>query len=119
MRAATRVVLCLAALLAENGHPVHLWVYEPELVGEILTKRENTLYLPGVTLSPLITPTSSMEEALKSATLIILAVPSPVVRGVLRQAVPYLPEGFSPKGLSHEGLSPLGLPIVCVSKGIE
>ena len=60
-----------------------------------------------------------MEEALKSATLMILAVPSAAARGVLQQAVPYLPEGLSPKGLSPEGVHPVGIPIVCVSKGIE
>lgn len=95
---------CLAALLAEKGHPVRLWVYEKELVGQILAKRENPLYLPGVKLSPLVAPTASLEEALKSATLVVLATPSHVFRGVLAQAVPHLAEA---------------VPVVCVSKGIE
>lgn len=94
----------LANLLAENGHPVRLWVYEKELVDEILKKGENTLYLPGIKLNPAVRPTSSIQEALASARLMVFAVPSHVARKVLLQAVPDLPDS---------------LPIVCASKGIE
>ncbi|MGH7274122.1 MAG: 2-dehydropantoate 2-reductase N-terminal domain-containing protein, partial [Nitrospiria bacterium] len=94
----------LALLLADNGHKVNLWVYEQELVSEILKKGENTLYLPGVKLHPAIRPTCSMQEALKSSALMVFVVPSHVARKVLSQTLPYLPADLS---------------IVCATKGIE
>lgn len=94
----------LALLLADNGHKVNLWVYEQELVSEILKKGENTLYLPGVKLHPAIRPTSSMQEALKSSALMVFVVPSHVARKVLLQSLPHLSAELS---------------IVCASKGIE
>lgn len=94
----------LALLLADNGHKVNLWVYEQELVSEILKKGENALYLPGVKLHPAIMPTCSMQEALKSSALMVFVVPSHVARKVLLQSLPHLPAELS---------------IVCASKGIE
>jgi len=94
----------LAFLLADNGNDVHLWVYEKELVEEILKKGENTLYLPGIKLPPRLRPTCSMQEALDSSSLMVFVVPSHVARKVLTQTVPYLPAN---------------IPIVCASKGIE
>lgn len=94
----------LAQLLANQGHKVHLWVYEKNLVEEILNKGENTLYLPGIKLPSSITPTCSMQEALKSSHLMVFVVPSHVARKVLSQTLPYLPADLS---------------MVCATKGIE
>lgn len=94
----------LAYLLADKGHSVNLWVYEKDLVDEILKKGENTLYLPGTKLPQNIQPTASIQEALTSSTLMVFVVPSHVARKVLLQVVPHLPAD---------------LPIVCASKGIE
>jgi len=43
----------LANMLAEKGIAVTLWVFEEDLCEEMQKTRENTLYLPGVQLSPL------------------------------------------------------------------
>jgi glycerol-3-phosphate dehydrogenase (NAD(P)+) len=94
----------IAHLLADNGHLVHLWVYEQELVSEILNKGENSLYLPGFKLHTGIKPTCSMQEALSSCSAMIFVVPSHVARKVLQQIVPHLPTE---------------LPIISASKGIE
>jgi glycerol-3-phosphate dehydrogenase (NAD(P)+) len=94
----------LAHLLANKGYKVNLWVYEKNLVEEILKKGENTLYLPGIRLPSSITPTCSMQEALKSSNLMVFVVPSHVARKVLSQTLPYLPADLS---------------IICATKGIE
>ena len=50
----------LALLLAKNGHSFPLWVYEEDLSETMITKRENTLFLPGFALPEKIEPTSSL-----------------------------------------------------------
>jgi len=94
----------LALLLASKGYKINLWIYEKELVDEILKKKENTLYLPGIKLPPTITPTCSIQETLKSSDLMVFVVPSHVARKVLLQTLPYLAPDLS---------------IICATKGIE
>jgi len=76
----------LAIHLSRLGMTPRLWVYEAELAGLIRSRRENSWYLPGIALSPSVTPTSELAEALNGADLVILAVPSHVFREVLSGA---------------------------------
>ena len=78
----------LADLLAKRGHSVTLWAYEPELVREMETLRENRLFLPGITLAPNLAFTNDLQEAVRGKELLLFVVPSQVLRGVLRQALP-------------------------------
>src|SRR3990172_3246953 len=94
----------LAHLLAEKGYPVHLWVYEADLVAQLSKSKENTLYLPGIRLPDSITATSSLEEATAGAALLLFVVPSHVARSVLTKLAPLISEGT---------------PIVIATKGIE
>jgi glycerol-3-phosphate dehydrogenase (NAD(P)+) len=80
----------LANLLARKGFGVTLWVYEDELIQLIATKRENSLYLPGVKLSENIIPTNSIKEVCQHKDLLISASPSQVVRDVMQKTHPYL-----------------------------
>jgi len=75
----------LANLLAAKGMPVKIWAYEREVVEAIRSKRENTVFLPGVKLHATIEPTGSLPDAIRQATLIIFAVPSHAARTVLSQ----------------------------------
>jgi len=94
----------LANLLALKGYQVKLWVYEPEL-GEILTgKRENTYYLPGITLDGRIEPCLDIVEVARGQTILVSAVPSQLVRSIIAQLAPHL------------SAKPL---IITASKGIE
>jgi glycerol-3-phosphate dehydrogenase (NAD(P)+) len=76
----------LANHCARVGHDVHLWGREPALVEEIADARENPRYLPGIGLSKAIAITSSIETALDGAAMVIAAIPSHGMRGVLRRA---------------------------------
>jgi len=92
----------LAHLLGEKGHRVGLWVFEPQLVEEIRAKRENTLYLPGIYLSPRIEPTSSIEEVLEDADLLVNVVPTQHIRSVwgrIAHSVPPVPLVSASKGI--------------------
>jgi len=76
----------LAVHLSRLGLAPRLWVHDAELAVRIHSRRENPCYLPGVPLSPSITPTGELAEALNGADLAILAVPSHVFRQVLSAA---------------------------------
>lgn len=94
----------LADLLAKKGHRVTLWAYEAELVAEMQLSRENSLYLPGIKLSPQLSFTASLEEAIREKKLLLFVVPSQALRSVLKQAISHI----SPDAV-----------IVSASKGIE
>lgn len=94
----------LARLLSEKGMRAQLWAREREVVEAIQRKQENTLFLPGVALSPSVLPTGSLGEAVRGSDWLIFAVPSHAARTVLRELGPLLPGP---------------LPVVSATKGIE
>ncbi len=76
----------LAILLNENGHHVTLWEFYEELAAALRRDRENTRFLPGVSIPDSIKIETDMSAALTAADLIVFVVPSHVTRGVARQA---------------------------------
>ena len=93
--------------LARKGLEVNLWVREEEVLREIEEKRENSIFLPGVKLSPNIKPFSDL-SLLEPSGIYFVAVPSKFVRGVLRK-FPARPE-FAvslTKGIEEETLAPM------------
>lgn len=102
----------LAVHLGTAGHAARLWGRDAALVAEIAAARENTTYLPGVTLPDVVEPVESLAVALAGARYVILAVPSHGLRAVLRAAAPHLEQGAvlvsATKGLedtSHHRMS--------------
>ncbi|VAX33529.1 Glycerol-3-phosphate dehydrogenase [NAD(P)+] [hydrothermal vent metagenome] len=94
----------LAWLLSHNKHEISLWAYEDAVTETIKKTRENTSYLPGITLNHFIVPTSNIEQALYEAAWVLFVVPSHVSRNVLTTMRPYLSATT---------------PIVSATKGIE
>jgi glycerol-3-phosphate dehydrogenase (NAD(P)+) len=80
----------LAIHLARKGLAVRLWVWEADLAQEMAASRENTVYLPGVTLPPTIAVTSSLKDAAGGAPFLLFVVPSHVARRVLMDLAPLL-----------------------------
>jgi len=80
----------LAALLAEKDYGVTLWARTPELARAISKDHENQAYLPGLKLPEGLKGTSSLEEALKGATMIVSAIPSHGIRKVFEKAGAYI-----------------------------
>lgn len=82
----------LSLVLADNGHQVMMWGHRAELIDQINELHENKDYLPGVELSSSIIGTADLNEALKGADFIIVAVPTKAIREVLKKALPYIPK---------------------------
>ncbi|HYQ90190.1 MAG TPA: NAD(P)H-dependent glycerol-3-phosphate dehydrogenase [Candidatus Binatia bacterium] len=84
----------LALILESKDHEVRLWVYEADEAERMDRTRENTTFLPGVTIPSRIRITNQLAEAAPSAEMIVLATPSRVLRDVaqslLAHAGPHL-----------------------------
>ncbi|MFQ5893084.1 MAG: NAD(P)H-dependent glycerol-3-phosphate dehydrogenase [Candidatus Tectimicrobiota bacterium] len=101
----------LAIHLAERGHPVTLWAWEPDLAEEMAQVRENRRFLPGYPLPETITPTNDLSRV-APATTVLSAVPSFGVRAVLRALKPHLAPSTllitATKGIEEESLQTVG-----------
>ena len=93
----------LAELVARRGQEVMLWVRRTEQAEAINSTRRNPQYLSDFELNPLLKATSSLDEALKNADWVIVAVPSQALRSVLELCATAI----------------AGKPIVLAAKGIE
>ncbi|HXY27726.1 MAG TPA: NAD(P)H-dependent glycerol-3-phosphate dehydrogenase, partial [Acidimicrobiales bacterium] len=69
-------------------HPTSLWARSPELAATMRASGENPKYLPGVPLPGSLAVTSSLDEALRDARIVFMAVPSHGFRAVLSEAAP-------------------------------
>lgn len=94
----------VSILLAGNGHTVRMWSPFKEEVDMINTYREQKDKLPGAKVPETVICTTSLQEALEGNDLIILVVPSHVVRQSARNISKYI------NGSQI---------IACFSKGIE
>ena len=70
----------LADLLGCKGYNVDLWAYEKKVKEQIEVDRENKVFLPGFQLSSNITPLNDLERVVSGKDLILLVVPSHVMR---------------------------------------
>ncbi|MGM0450235.1 MAG: NAD(P)H-dependent glycerol-3-phosphate dehydrogenase [Pseudomonadota bacterium] len=97
----------MAQVLAENGHPVRLWMRSAERAEEIRRTRINSPYFPELTLHPLVEPTTEMGSAIEQAELVFVALPSKVFREVIRGAAHHFRQQQMvvslTKGIEREG----------------
>ena len=75
----------LAILLARSGVTVCLWARDEEEATRLHSGRENLRFVPGAKFPPTLAVTSSIDEALFEAELVIVAVPSGAMRENLRR----------------------------------
>lgn len=94
----------LAKVFADAGNIVSLWARRPELAEQIRTTRTNPDYLPDIRLPDSVNATSSAEEALAAATIVVFAVPSQTMRDNLTAWTPLLSADST---------------LVSISKGVE
>jgi len=80
----------LAVLLAKKSCQVKMWARRLELAEEINKTRENSHYLPGVTVPPNIEVTVDLEQALWKVETVIYGVPSHAFREIVRKTLPFL-----------------------------
>jgi len=81
----------LANLLALKGYQIDLWVFEPEVKDQMVAVRENRMFLPGFTLSENLVPTNDIETAVSDKDLVLIVVPSHVMRVTTEKMADYLP----------------------------
>lgn len=94
----------MACVARRAGHQATIWAREPEVVQTINGGRGNPMFLEGITVEPGITASSDLEETVRNADCILVAVPSQFLRGVAERMRPALRAGT---------------PVVSCSKGIE
>nr|WP_312576000.1 NAD(P)H-dependent glycerol-3-phosphate dehydrogenase [Sedimentibacter sp.] len=75
----------LAKLLSENGNIVTVWIRNKEHCIELSNDRINKKYLPNVKIPQDIVFTSDINEAVKEANIVLIVVPTQVVRNTLKQ----------------------------------
>jgi glycerol-3-phosphate dehydrogenase (NAD(P)+) len=75
----------LAILLTQNSHHVTLWSYREHDADIIRTTHENPSYLPGIRIPEAIEITSDLRLAVEAKEMIVAAVPSQYLRGVISQ----------------------------------
>jgi glycerol-3-phosphate dehydrogenase (NAD(P)+) len=80
----------LAIMLAGKGLAVTVATLTEEEAFELVTRRENRLFLPGFPIPPEVTFTASLSEALAGSQLLILAVPSQTMRENVQRVCPFL-----------------------------
>ena len=94
----------LAVILARKGIDVALLGFTAAEAKKLAAERENADRLPGVRFPPSLMPVGGIDEVLRDASLVIIAVPSQDMRSNVKQA---------------KGRIALKTPIVSGSKGFE
>jgi glycerol-3-phosphate dehydrogenase (NAD(P)+) len=79
----------VASTTARNA-PTVLWARRSKIAEEVEKHHTNEAYLPGLELYPALRATSSLEEAVGSADVLVMAVPSHGFRAVLAEAAPHV-----------------------------
>jgi glycerol-3-phosphate dehydrogenase (NAD(P)+) len=110
----------LAITMARAERDVRLWAYETYLVETIIATRENPIYLPSVRVSESVRVSNSIEEVLRGARIVIMAVPSHVYRQVFLRLLPLLNGDMcfvsATKGIENDSLMRMSEVVVDVAK---
>ena len=83
----------IANIIAENEHQVSFWMRSQEAAEQINTTHENASYLPGYKLHPGVHASHNMEEAVRDAEIIFVAVPSSSFRAVAKDMLQWASPG--------------------------
>jgi len=80
----------LALLLARNGYTPIIWGNDEPQVLRLERERQNSIFLPGISFPPIIHIETSLDQLAKSATHMLIAVPSHAFRVTLKHLRPLL-----------------------------
>jgi glycerol-3-phosphate dehydrogenase (NAD(P)+) len=92
------------AHVASHNAPTTLWCRREDTAQEISREHTNERYLPGCHLAPQLRATSSLEEAVREADVLVMGVPSHGMRTVLAEVAPHIRPW---------------VPVVSLAKGLE
>ena len=95
----------VASLVARNA-PIKLWARSEETVDEINRNHTNSKYLPDAKLNEALVATADLEEAVRTADVVVMGIPSQHFRGVLEDVKtcirPWVPVVSLSKGLEEK-----------------
>ena len=94
----------LADLLGSKGFKVDLWAFEKQVKDQIAGIRENRVFLPGISLSHNINPSNDIKMVVANKDLVLIVVPSHVVRATANKIADYISKATT---------------VLSASKGIE
>ncbi len=94
----------LALVLNSNGHEVTLWEFNEDYCTKMQSRLENFTFLPGIPLPNNLIITHDLETAVYGKEMVVIAVPTQFIRGVISK--------IDPNTIKNTIL-------VSVSKGIE
>jgi len=94
----------LSILLCKKKYDVTLWGVFPDYISYLRDKRENTKFLSGIKIPQELKISDSLKETTAGAEIVVLAIPSQFIRGVLKKLQP---------------LNPTKAVFVNVAKGVE
>ena len=81
----------LSIVLGRKGcHEVRLWAHEKEVCESIVQQRMNLLFLAGERIPESVSPTNSLEDALRGAEIVVSVMPSHHCRGLFQSMRPHL-----------------------------
>ena len=80
----------IANLLASKGYPIDWWVFEEDLCRQLVENHENQVFLPGIRLSENLRPAKDLADVVKDKDLVVIVVPSHVMRQVVAAMAPAL-----------------------------
>ena len=92
------------AALASRNAPTVLWARRSELAEEVTRDHRNSAYLDGFDLPEDLTATADLEQAVGSADVLVMGVPSHGMRSTLRDLAPFVRPW---------------IPVVSLAKGLE
>ena len=96
----------VANMLAHNGHDVHIWAREADVVRDINSTHENTVFLAGTPLHPGLVATARIREAVADAHIVVTAMPSKAVRRLVSEIRTALPTEHASFVSISKGLEP-------------
>ena len=94
----------LALALTTRFETVRIWSHDASRADEMQWQRENKRYLPGFRLPYQVTISGSLAGTLAESDVVLFAVPSRFLRGVLQEAAPFIAPS---------------MPVISATKGIE
>ena len=94
----------LSGIVSRHFETVRLWVREADLAARMAATGVNDTFLPGIHLAANVFPTTSLQDAVADADLLVSVMPSHAVRPLYRDLAPHLRPG---------------VPVVSATKGLE
>lgn len=101
----------IAIHLSQIGHRILLWAHKPQHVALMIEKKSNPRYLPDIDFPKTLTPVDDLQQCLREADYVIIAVPSHAFADVIfqidkpAQGLAWVTKGIDPQ--SHLLLSQL------------